>query len=545
MNRKLLTLLSINLFFSFALAQNTVGTIINTEDAAPGYTLFTASTETYLINNCGEVINQWSSVYPPGNAVYLLEDGSILRAGRTSSGDITFGGQGGIVEKFDWDGNLTWQYLYDTPQMRQHHDVYPMPNGNVLILAATVMSNAEAIQAGRNPSLLPESDLYNEQVIEVTPSGLNGAIVVWEWNINDHLIQDFDATKDNFGDVGLSQGKLDINFLNGGSGGSNWLHMNSVQYNEALDQIILSSRNLSEIYIIDHSTTSLEAASSSGGTYGNGGDFLYRWGNPQSYRHGDETDRLLYGQHYPYIIEDGLIDAGKMILFNNGNGRTPLFSDVYVFTLPESSPGFYNYTANTAYAPLAPDYIYNTPTPTDFYSSILSSAQRLPNGNTLICEGFNGRFFEIDQLENKVWEYISPVNNNNGDIASQGDDPGGIANLSFRAIKYPLDYPAFDSRDLTPDDPIEDNSSMNVACTTLSTNQNESHTVSIYPNPTQSVININTRFDIDKIEIYNIIGAKIAETYSASFDLSQYKNGVYFLNIYLNGNQISKKIIKY
>lgn len=545
MNKKILFLLFLNLFFTLAISQNTVGTILNTEEAAPGYTLFTANTETYLINNCGEVINQWSSTFPPGNAVYLLEDGSILRAGRTSSGDITFGGQGGIIEKFDWDGNLTWQYLYDTSQMRQHHDIYPMPNGNVLILAATVMNNAESIQAGRNPALLPESELYNEQVIEVTPSGLNGAITVWEWNINDHLVQDFDATKDNFGDVGLSQGKLDINFLNGGSGGSNWLHMNSIQYHEALDQIVLSSRNLSEIYIIDHSTTSLEAASSSGGTYGNGGDFLYRWGNPQSYRQGDETDRLLYGQHFPYIIEDGLIDAGKMILFNNGNGRTPLFSDVYIFSLPESSPGFYNYTSNTSYAPMVPDYIYNDPTPTEFYSSILSSAQRLPNGNTLICEGFNGRFFEIDQLDNKVWEYISPVNNNNGAIASQGDDPNGIANLSFRAIKYPLDYAAFNSRDVTPGGPIENNSSMNVTCSTLSLDQNDSFLISIYPNPTQNVININTKLNVDKIEVYDILGSKINQTYSTTIDLSQYRSGIYFLVIYSNSNQISKKIIKY
>jgi hypothetical protein len=168
-----------------------------TNDTYNGFTLFTSFTETYLINNCGEVINQWSSTFPPGNAVYLREDGSILRAGRTNSNDIIFGGQGGVIEIFDWDGNMTWQYFYDTPQMRQHHDVFPMPNGNVLILAATVLTNAEAIQAGRDPNLLPESILYNEQIIEVTPVGSNDATIVWEWNIKDHLAQDFDNTKDN------------------------------------------------------------------------------------------------------------------------------------------------------------------------------------------------------------------------------------------------------------------------------------------------------------------------------------------------------------
>ena len=263
MVRKLLFILLVSI--NFAYSQNTVGTTEIFEGFYEGFTLFTVSTETYLINNCGEVINQWTSSFPPGNSVYLLENGNILRAGRTSSSDITFGGQGGVVEIFDWDGNLTWQYFYDTPMMRQHHDVFPMPNGNVLILAATRMSNAEAIQAGRDPNLLPQSDLYNEQIIEVTPLGINGATIVWEWNVKDHLIQDYDASKDNFGDISLRPEKININFLNGGSGASNWLHYNSIQFNPVLNQIVLSSRNLSEIYIIDHSTTTAEAASNSGG----------------------------------------------------------------------------------------------------------------------------------------------------------------------------------------------------------------------------------------------------------------------------------------
>ena len=128
---------------NFVIAQNTIGTTLITEDVYDGYTLFTVYNETYLINNCGEVINQWTSSFPPGNSVYLLPNGNLLRAGRTSSTDITFGGQGGVVEIYSWEGNLIWQYFYDTPTMRQHHDIYPMPNGNVLILAATVMSNNE------------------------------------------------------------------------------------------------------------------------------------------------------------------------------------------------------------------------------------------------------------------------------------------------------------------------------------------------------------------------------------------------------------------
>ncbi|WP_417861141.1 aryl-sulfate sulfotransferase [Winogradskyella sediminis] len=370
MIKKLLLLLII-VTFNSTHSQNTIGTTRIQNGVFEGYTLFTAFTETYLINNCGEEINQWSSEFPPGNAVYLLENGSILRAGRTNSETITFGGQGGVIEIFDWNGNLTWQYFYDTPLIRQHHDVHPMPNGNVLILAATKIFNTEAIQLGRNPSFLTETYLYSEQIIEIAPTGLNDATIVWAWNPKEHIVQDFDATKDNFGNVNLSPEKLNINFLNGGSGEANWLHFNSIFYNPILDQIIISSRNLSEMYIIDHSTTIAESASNSDGVYGKGGDLLYRWGNPQSYYQGTENDRKLFGQHSPYAIEDGLIDEYKIMLFNNGNGRTPLYSEVLVINLDTETPGVYFYESRTTYGPTRADYTYaHSGVRTNFFSEI-------------------------------------------------------------------------------------------------------------------------------------------------------------------------------
>ena len=526
-------------------AQNTVGIISIDNNAYDGYTLFTSFKDTYLINNCGEVINQWSSNFPPGNAVYLLENGNLLRAGRTSSTDITLGGQGGIVELYNWSGDLIWQYLYDTLQHRQHHDVFPMPNGNVLILAATVMSNTEAIQAGRNPNLLSESVLYNEQIIEVDPIGTNSGQIVWEWNIKDHLIQDFDNTKANFGDVSLSQGKIDINFINNGSDGANWLHINSIQYNEVLDQIIISSRLLSEIYIIDHSTTAAEAITNSGGTYGQGGDFLYRWGNPQSYRQGSEDDRKLFGQHYPHVIVNGSVDKGKIMVFNNGFGRTPSFSEVFVLNPPTDSPGFYSYTSNTAFGPETIDYKYDDPTaPTDFFSPILSSAQRLPNDNILICEGVNGRIFEIDSEENKVWEYIIPINNGTGEIATQNDPANSIANFTFRAIKYSPDYAAFNGRDLTPTDPIELNPNL-TPCSTLSISGFSLNEINIYPNPVSDILTIESTSTIDKIELYSILGAKVFSILNTNtLDLRDLNSGIYLLKIDTKGMNLSQKLIK-
>lgn len=527
-------------------AQNTIGVISLENNASEGFTLFTQFTETYLINNCGEVINQWSSSYPPGNAVYLLENGNILRAGRTSSTDFLIGGQGGIIEMFDWDGDLVWQYLYDTTNHRQHHDVFPMPNGNVLILAVTKISNTEAIQAGRNPSLLPEAFVYNEQIIEVQPSGLTGGTIVWEWNLKDHLVQDFDNTKDNFGNVSLSKGKLDINFLNGGNGGANWIHANSMQYNAVLDQIILSARLLSEFYIIDHSTSTIEAATNTGGTYGNGGDFLYRWGNPQAYKLGTKSDQKLFGQHYVHPIATDLNDAGKIMLFNNGLGRDPLFSEVFVLEPPTDSPGFYTNTTNIAFGPETIDYIYNDLiTPTNFFSNILSSAQRLPNGNTLICEGINGEIFEIDTNENLVWQYISPVNNNTGAIATQGDNPASIANAMFRAIKYPLDYVAFNGRDLTPKNPIEINPDLTF-CNILSLSDFSFNNTTIYPNPVRDNLIIESTVKIERVELYNIFGTKLFSfSNTNTINLSKLNSGLYIIKIYNNkGKPLTHKLVK-
>ena len=547
MLKQLLYLFSFFSFFSFfGYSQNTVGIISVTNDVYDGYTLFNIHTKAYLINNCGEVVNEWNSSYLPGSSVYLLPNGNLLRAGRLDDGssNIGFGGQGGIIELFDWDGNIIWSYTYSSNQFRQHHDVYPLPNGNVLILAATVVTGADAIQLGRDPALLPDGELYNEQIIEVEPIlGTTNGNIVWEWNIIDHLIQDFDNTKLNFGVVGDHPEKLDINFINNGSGGNNWLHVNSIQYNEERDQITLSARRVSEIWVIDHSTTTAEAATGSGGTYGKGGDFLYRWGNPQAYRQGTEADRTLFGQHTPYFIPDGLPNEDKIILFNNGFQRTPEFSQVDIISPPETSLGVFEYNTGTAYGPLAPDYTYSEPgaDPSDFYSVIVSNAQQLPNGNILVNEGNQGYFFELDTNDNKVWEYVNPINNSTGASTAQNNSATG--NLVFRAIKYGTDYAAFTGRDLTPGQPLELNPDLS-PCNNLSTEEFDANVVSLYPNPTKDIIKVRANESIQQIEVYDLLGKKIAQSNRDVINLSYEQNGVYIIKIYTNTSVVSKRIIK-
>mgnify|MGYP006094049285 FL=1 len=546
MKKKLIYILLIFSNLTLLSQVNTLGTISLTEEAYDGYTLFSSHKNTFLINNCGQVINQWSSDYLPGHSVYILPNGNLIRAGRKDTSTITFGGVGGIVEMFDWDGNLVWEFIYSNDEHRLHHDIYPMPNGNILVLAATVMSNEETILAGRDPNLVSGAGiLYNEQILEIKPIGTNDYSIEWEWNFNDHLIQDYDDTKNNYGVIEEHPEKLNINFLNDRIPAENWLHVNSIQYDETLDQIVISSRNLSELFIIDHSTTTEEASGDTGGTYGKGGDFLYRWGNPAAYRQGNEDNRTLFGQHFPHIIKPGLKDEGKIILFNNGTDREPAFSEVMIFSAPTTAPGIYTYEPDSSYGPEAAEFTYSSNEDNNFTSGILSGAIRLPNENLLICDGNSGRLFEITATNDIVWNYIIPMNNTTGEISSQGDvlESG---NSTFRGIKYSTDYEGFTGKDVTPDDPIESNFNLNT-CLSLSTDNLLNNNITIYPNPVIDLININTSLTILEVEIYDVLGKRLnyIKVNNRKIDVSGVNSGFYILKIKTEIGIILKKILLY
>ena len=295
------------LFFPFFIfCQNqTVGLFQYDAGSYDGYTLFSPSENTYLIDNCGRLVHSWQSTYPPGLSVYLLEDGSLLRTCRISNSIFSGGGSGGRVEKKDWNNNLLWSYDFSSSAYYQHHDIEPMPNGNILVLCWEYKSLIDVILSGRDPSSLADNELWPSYILEVQPQGNNGINIVWEWHLWDHLVQEFDPSKPNYGIVANHPELLDINFYKG-NGKKDWLHCNSIDYNQQLDQIVIGSKTLNEFYIIDHSTTTAEAATHSGGNSGKGGDILYRWGNPESYNNGTATDQKLFGQHNVHWIYKNL-----------------------------------------------------------------------------------------------------------------------------------------------------------------------------------------------------------------------------------------------
>lgn len=358
-----------------------------------GYTLYTPRAEhdtVYLIDNEEDVFHSWN-IDSDAGATYLLDDGRLLTR-ETAGATIR-----------DWEGNILWRIdLTELP--RQHHDVEMMPNGNVLIVSRDLKNYAESIAAGRDPAFMSDNEVMPVTIYEVNPD----EEIVWEWHIWDHLIQDFDPTKDNYGNVGEHPELMDLNY--GRLPVSAWTHVNTVDYNEEFDQIVLSSRTIDEFWIIDHSTTTEEAASHFGGNSGKGGDFLYRWGNPEAYRAGDESDKKLYGPHDIQWIKSGLLGEGRMMVFNNGWIRPEgAYSSIEEIVVPIDGNGNYYLAPGEAYGPEELVWIYTAENPTDFYAQAFSGTQRLPGGNTLICEGNGGRLFEVTRSGEKVWEYQNNI----------------------------------------------------------------------------------------------------------------------------------------
>ena len=435
-----------------------VGLFRNDSGAFKGYTLFAPnrSTTTYLIDNKGRLVHSWTSSYTPGQSVYFLEDGNLLRTAHVGNASFPEGAAGGRVERFDWDGNLNWAYNYSSATVCQHHDIEPLPNGNVLLVAWELKTYVEAVAAGRDPSKLTENKLWPEHLVEVNPVSDS---IVWEWHVWDHLIQDFDSTKQNYGVVADHSELVDLNYIRNGNPGADWIHANAVDYNPQFDQVIISAHDFNEVWVIDHSTTTEQARGHSGGRQGMGGDLLYRWGNPQAYRAGGTADRKLYGQHDARWIEPGLQGEGHLMVFNNGNGRPGgNYSTVDEFIPACDSLGNYPRPApGTAFGPAAQCWIYTANPPTSLYSAAISGAQRLPNGNTLICEGANGRFFEVMPDTSVVWLYINPVIETGPMV--QGDtvptEVQGKRNNTFRVTRFAPDYPGLVGKDLTPGYPIE------------------------------------------------------------------------------------------
>jgi hypothetical protein len=457
------------------------GLLIAERGATPGYVLYSPllSDKTYLIDHAGEVVHMWASDRAPAGSVYLLDNGNLLRTEREPDVAVfSGGGQGGRIRERTWDGEVVWDYVFASEQHLTHHDIERLPNGNLLAIAWEAKTAEEAKRAGRQPDRIPPGGLWPDMVIELEPQPPNGARIVWEWHSWDHMVQDQDPSLPNYGSPAEHLGRIDIDgdrrpretsdqeierlralgYVADDAEPeplrSDMMHTNAVHYNPELDQIALSVPRYNEIWILDHSTTTEEAAGSTGGRWGRGGDLLYRWGNPHAYgRGGADAQQRLFGQHDVHWIAPGLPGAGNLLIFNNGLGTEEAgYSAVYEIAPPRDASGAYVVPAEGAFGPAEPLWVYEAPDKTSFHSNFISGAQRLPNGNTLIDEGRNGRFFEVTPKGEIVWEYRTPYS---GAVRmADGSPPHPVEedekHAVFRAAKIPPDHPALAGRTLRP-----------------------------------------------------------------------------------------------
>ena len=304
------------------------------------------------LNNCGEVVNTWSAIQFRW-CLLLLEDGSLARGCRIN-GAFSGGGISGRIEQRSWNSELLWSLDWADEETHHHHDFAWMPNGHVLVLAWEHKSISEAAAAGNQPQVM-----WPESIVEIEPTMPSGGNVVWEWHAWDHLVQNTDSGLANYGDPASHPRRIDVNYANvgggGGPGGVNsgdWMHANAVNYHPQLDQITISSRRFSEVWIIDHGTTTEEAA-------GAAGDLLYRYGNPEAYGRGTAEERVLFGQHDVQWIPEGHPQAGQMMVYNNGNDRPGcMCSTIDVWSPPLSPDGTYDIPNEDPMGPDGFDWTY-------------------------------------------------------------------------------------------------------------------------------------------------------------------------------------------
>ncbi len=420
------------------------GVLMNQSGAFPGYNLINPTGKsTYLYDNDGRVVHSWTSDYS-GVVAYLLDNGHLFRTAEATNRNQRFRGPaiGGRLQEFDWDGNLVWDFEYHSDKRLPHHDAIKLPNGNALVICWEMAEETEAVAQGRRPETVKDSHLQPDCLVEIKPTGPKTGVVVWEWRSWDHLIQDRDRNKPNYGKVADHPERIDLNYIPGEEDAPpqpapaktdaakvtgkdapkkeekrppvdpDWMHVNAVAYNPTLDQLVLSSPKFSEIWIIDHATTTEEARGHTGGRWGKGGDLLYRWGNPRAYRSGARIDQRLFFQHNIQWIPKGLRGEGHLLVFNNGSGRQPEeYSSVDEIEPPVDQAGRY---IRREHAPFGPDsalWSYRAPNKSDFFSWFISGAQRLPNGNTLINSGAQGIVFEVNSDRQVVWKFANPFKN--------------------------------------------------------------------------------------------------------------------------------------
>ena len=557
-----------------------------------GYTLFGASGKTYLINFAGQVIHTWNV----GTSPRFTEAGTLL--------DAVGGGpsSGGSWEELDWNGNIKWSYTEPRSNYHPHHDFEKIYNPKLGDSTFIYIANKDLTAAQCKAAGCDTTQNYNgaqmDAIVEVNRQGH----VIWEWWFFNHVVQDkYPSITSTYGVIANTPGRRNLN-IPGMPVQKDWLHCNALDYNQDKDLIVISSVH-GEFYIIDHGNTFVanDSAASIALAATSAGDFLYRFGDPAKYNQGTapsigtnwETsttgNKQMGGNHDVQWIKSGLPGAGDIMIFNNGQNLFELTGQSYIFEINpyrtstgSTSTTFVN-PPDAGYYNLAPAdpqnfmkatkkisnqvvWMYSSKDNVSFMNTIGGSAQRLPNGNTLICSCNDGHLFEVASDDTTiVWEYICPVTAEGIKKIKGPTYPHD--NSVFRAYRYTSTDPALNGQDLTPGSTITgatpnyivpgDLTSLKPVNNYLTPgdllNQN-------YPNPFSNSTTIEFSISDPKqisIEIFDFSGNHIKTLVNKNYAQGKYSliwdatndggnkvsSGIYFYILKADNQQLSKKMI--
>jgi thiol-disulfide isomerase/thioredoxin len=407
-------------------------TLYHAEKAWNGYTIFPSAKGALLIDMRGNEAQLWAGL--DGFPNKILPGGFVLGSSGARNPRYGFQDQLDLIQ-VDWDGNIVWkfdknEYLEDPGAKaaciaRQHHDFqregspvgYYAPGGvprsdggNTLILVHKDIAD----------SGISDKPLLDDRFIEVDWD----CNIVWDWLPGEH-----------FDELGFDEAAKNLLFRNPSmvtSGRGDWLHINSLSTlgpnrhydlgDERFhpDNLIWDARNANILAITDKKT----------------GKIVWRLGPDFGLNEALRKLGWIIGQHHLHMIPRGLPGEGNLLVFDNGgwggygapsgvslygtNDKRRDYSRVIEFD-PVTLEIVWEYTAQKA------GFRYNY----IFYSPYISSAQRLPNGNTLITEGSDGRLFEVTPSYETVWEYINPY---------YSHKLGGTTNMVYRAYRVPYDW---------------------------------------------------------------------------------------------------------
>lgn len=380
------------------------------------YILFDGRDErSYLIDMNGNDVHTWGY---SGFPVEMIDPG--LNGGRR--GHVLLQKESNNYEnetllELDWSGLVAWEWGAKAPQGRaaQTHDLARLPNGNTLVLS----------MRGTVPRQMSSLPVKDQMIFEVAPDGS----VVWKWVASEHLAE-----------FGLNKAALELLRSPGARRRSSLLTINNMSplgmnrwYRSGdqrfhPDNILIDSREANFIVIIDKRTGKIVWRM--GPDYPGAFDFSALKNSRQVPRPVDQIS----GQHDAHLIPEGLPGAGNLLLFDNQgsaglpNARLALFMGSRVLEIdPSRREIVWQYDGASSKRPVW-----------SFFSVFISSARRLPNGNTLICEGMNGRMFQVTRDGEIVWEYVNP---HFGRWADHDTESGGdLTNWVFRAQPIPYDW---------------------------------------------------------------------------------------------------------